>query len=345
MQFSVRSILLGLAAPAFLACATPQSVRFDSVPPGPPADAHPNRLHAPVVTLEELKELDRAPVEVRSQEGAGGGVTGARKVEVGIYLPTYHRDLKLKIKPVPTRLDGWNNSPRKELATFEVQQLFLDPVDYVVPTTAIRCLEMDHVSQTYGDQRAATVEGTNCVLAMIAMWLQDVTLPDPLYDEERFLSDPRYAYNLANFNILTYLADHRDNRTGNFLVSKDEEDRRAYAIDNGITFGDWLFNWFFPWTYAWRQIQVPALPRTSVERLRALNREDLDELAVVSQLEMDADGFLRVAAPTEPFDADEGARRSGTTVQFGLTRDEIDDVWERIQDLLEDVDEGKLTLF
>ena len=33
--------------------------------------------------------------------------------------------------------------------------------------------------------------------------MKDVTLPDPLYDEQRFLSDPNYAYFLSNFNVFT----------------------------------------------------------------------------------------------------------------------------------------------
>ena len=32
-------------------------------------------------------------------------------------------------------------------------------------------------------------------------------------------------------------------------------------------------------------------------------------------------------------------------MQFGLTEDEIDDMWERIEDLIEDVDDGKIPVF
>jgi hypothetical protein len=38
-------------------------------------------------------------------------------------------------------------------------------------------------------------------------------------------------------------------------------------------------------------------------------------------------------------------RIDGSTVQLGLTRSEIDKVWERIEQLLEDVDEGRIGLF
>ena len=38
-------------------------------------------------------------------------------------------------------------------------------------------------------------------------------------------------------------------------------------------------------------------------------------------------------------------RIEGKTLQFGLTDDEIEDVWERIQDLIEDVDDGEIPVF
>ena len=40
-----------------------------------------------------------------------------------------------------------------------------------------------------------------------------------------------------------------------------------------------------------------------------------------------------------------GASRRGTTVQFGLTEGEIDDVWRRIGALIGDVDSGSLPVF
>jgi hypothetical protein len=294
------------------------------------------------VTLEELQSFDRSPVELRSAKGAGGGVTGAEAVVARV--SSFDEDLKFKVKRVPARLDGFNNSPRKELAAYQIQEFFLDPVDYVVPTTGPRCVEVEQWNQGHS-KAPATVDGTKCVLAIYSFWLEDVTLPDPLYDEARFLRDPRYAYHLANFNILTYLVDHHDGRTGNFLVSKQDADRRIFAIDNGTSFGAFFFNWFYPPTFFWREIRVPALPREAVARLRALRREDLDRLAVVAQLEVDDAGILRLAAPGPPIDPGRGARREGGTVQFGLTNSEIEKVWKRIQSLIDKVDDGHLAVF
>ncbi len=178
-----------------------------------------------------------------------------------------------------------------------------------------------------------------------AIWMEDVTVPDDLYEEEKFLYDVAYAYHLANFNIFAYLINLRDNRKGNVLASKGDTNRRVFAVDNGVAFGVILYNWFYPPTYSWRQIRVPALPRNSIERLRKLRREDVDSLLVVNQLEADADGILRIVEPGPPIDPDRGAQREGTKVQFGLTAGEVDAVWERIESLLERVDAGEIALF
>ena len=67
--------------------------------------------------------------------------------------------------------------------------------------------------------------------------------------------------------------------------------------------------------------------------------------AVVVQLEPDVNGILRPTEPGSPLDSEEGARRAGTAVQFGLTHEEIDDIWERIEELVEKLDEGKIPVF
>jgi hypothetical protein len=63
-------------------------------------------------------------------------VTGARRLEVDL-----DKRVWVEWKPMPRLLDGINDSPRKELAAYQFQELFLDPGDYVVPTSAPCCLE------------------------------------------------------------------------------------------------------------------------------------------------------------------------------------------------------------
>jgi len=85
--------------------------------------------------------------------------------------------------------------------------------------------------------------------------------------------------------------------------------------------------------------------RETVDRLRKLSREDLDFLLVVSQLEIGDDGVARQVPPGPSLDDDEGALMRDRTIQFGLTRHEIDEVWTRIQKLVAQVDSGELPVF
>jgi hypothetical protein len=307
----------------------------------------------PAERAEEI--LRNAPFEIRAVQGAGAGVTGARKVDLifeiteeeenEVYLWEMDGDVDLKAKPFPSpHLNGWNNNPRKEIAAYEVQKLFLEPQDYVVPTTLARCIPLEIQSRYRPDARP-TLEGTNCVLMVISLWLANVTVPDVFYDKDRFLSDSAYAYAYGTFNILTYLSDHLDNRKGNFLVSKDDRFPRAYAIDNGIAFGSWIYNWFIPSSYAWRKIVVPAVPKSAVDRLRELRREDLDRFAALVEFHKIGDGDLEAVPPGASLDSSQPVNISGKVVQLGLTESEIDDLWERIEKLIERVDEGHLAVF
>jgi hypothetical protein len=276
------------------------------------------------------------------EKGAGAGVTGAKKAVVR--LGDTGEETVLKLKNFPPALDFPNNSPRREIAAYALQHLFLDPVDYVVPTSGVRCVPFETWKKHNTGSRPH-VRGTQCALISYSAWLQNVTLPDPLYDPERYATDGRYAYYLGNFNILTYLVRHHDTRRGNVLVSKNDDDRRVFAIDNGTTFGAFFYNWFYPPTFAWRNIMLTALPRVSINRLRELKEEDLDVLLVVVQMESDDAGILHIVKPGPSIDDDDGVSVSGTTLQLGLTDDEVEGVWERIEDLLEDIDDGEIGTF
>jgi hypothetical protein len=278
---------------------------------------------------------------------AGAGTTGAEKLTLKFADTDDSFDCKWKPmparwSPVAGRLDGINNSPRKELAAWKIQRLFLEPVDYVVPASVAYCAPIEQVKRRHPDSQP-TLKGSSCVLGVAALWLRDLSLPDPLLDPERFDRDYVYAYYLANLNLFTYLVKHHDGRDGNFLISKNDARRQVFAIDNGVSFGGLFYNWFVP---NWNSIRVPALRRESIERLRALRREDLDQtLGVVAQLERNEAGVY-VNRPLGPnLDAGAGVRQKQGVLQLGLTEGEIGAVWQRIQDLIEDVDDGKIAVF
>ena len=329
--------------PLALACASPlgprdrEPVSFREAPSPHTEDLYPNWPGAP----EEVAELmSKGLAENRGEQGAGGGTTGAEKHT--IYFPEADVEFDAKWKEVPGRLDGFNNSPRKELATYAFQRVFLTPEDYVVPASTVRCVPLESYRERH-PLASPTVKGTQCALGVLSVWMQDVTVPEVLYDEDRFLSDPQYAYFMSNLNLLTYLIDHRDGRGGNFLVSKDDGRRQVFAVDNGISFGPGvIFNYFVP---NWTDLRVAAVRKESIDRLREVRRADLDFLAVVAQLAIDEDGVLRSTPPGAPFDPDSGARERAGSLQFGLTTSEIDGVYARIQKLIQAVDAGHLPVF
>jgi hypothetical protein len=341
MSKTGRRIVLLLMSVSLAACGTTQGqkVRFTG---SVPTRSDQDYTNWPVEPLKAALLMQKAEYEVLSVEPAGSGTTRPEKGE--ILFPETGDKFNIKGKLVPHSLDGINNSPRKELAAWQLQALFLDPVDFTVPSTVLRCVPVKTWLKRH-DEAIPVVPNTNCVLADVTIWMENVTVPDELYEEERFLNDLNYAYHLANFNIFAYLINLRDNRTGNVLVSKDDNNRRVFAVDNGVSFGTIWYNWIYPPTYSWREISVPALPKKSIDRLRKLRRKDIDFLMVASQLEADADGMLQTVQPGAPIDPNRGVRHEGTTVQFGLTAGEVEDIWERIEALIERVDAGEIALF
>jgi len=295
----------------------------------------PQELETTIYKREVAGKLQTGEVKRTAR-----GTTGA--LYVIDYDQVSGKELKWKFKKVvPGWVDSFNTSPRKELAAYEVQKLFLDPEDYVVPTCLAACIPLERYLKAAG-YAAASLEGTDCVLGLGSTWMVDVTIPDTLYDESRFLKDPTYAYFMSNFNILTYLIQHRDARVGQFLVAKDDKRRQVFSIDNGISFGFWPYNFFIT---QWDEIHLPALRKDSIERLRKVKRQDLDFLAVIVQLELDENLVLLPAPVGENLDPTEGAKYKGGTVQFGLSTSEIDDLWQRIQTLIAEVDAGKIQVF
>jgi hypothetical protein len=172
--------------------------------------------------------------------------------------------------------------------------------------------------------------------------LNDVTVPPQIYDRDRFASDPNYAYRMANLNLLTFLIDHRDGRAGNFLVSKNEADRRIFAVDNGISFGSRIYNYFVP---NWNGIEVPAVRRAAVDRLRRVTFDEVHHLEIGIELRIGDDGLLRPVEPGPNLDPNNGVRQRPGVVQLGLDSDEIEEVAGKVADLLDDIDEGDFGQF
>ena len=62
------------------------------------------------------RRLERDPFQITAVEGAPGGVMGARKLD--LTFPKDGMTLKAKWKATSESGDGWNNSPRREIAAY-----------------------------------------------------------------------------------------------------------------------------------------------------------------------------------------------------------------------------------
>jgi hypothetical protein len=338
-------VLLCIAASHLASCSTgPRlgpTLQFKETPSPSVKGQFPNwqfppqELETTIYQRALAGELEGEEVK-RTAQGTTGALVLVTRDEVS------GKDIKWKFKKnVPGWVDSFNTSPRKEIAAYEVQKFFLEPVDYVVPTVLPICVPRDRYLKLAG-YAAPTLEGTDCILGLASIWMVDVTIPDALYDESRFLKDPTYAYYMSNFNILTCLIQHRDARVGQFLVSKDDKRRQVFSIDNGISFGFWPYNFFIR---QWEKIHVPALRKDSIERLRKIQRQDLNFLGVIAQLELNENLVLKPVPVGKNLDPRKGAKYIDGIVQFGLTTSEIDDLWGRIQTLIAEVDAGNIQVF
>lgn len=234
---------------------------------------------------------------------------------------------------------AFNNEPRYEAAAYEVQKLFLEPEEYVVPPTILRAFPVDYVAAQMPGTRP-TFRDAESVLVLLQYWLSNVT-PNDFWDPARAQQDSIYARHIGNMNILTYLIRHGDANVGNFLISSWEEDPRVFAVDNGVSFrsapsdrGD-----------EWRHLQVKRLPARTVQRLKELTEDDLHRaLGVLVEFNV-REGQLVAVDPGENLNPGRGVRRQDGRVQLGLTAREIRDVDQRRRSLLQRVERGQIETF
>lgn len=295
--------------------------------------------HWPLSPDRARELLRTAPFEIRGEKKTEHGTSGPRRLD--LYFPRQDVSLRAKWKPVPPDGDGINNAPRKEVAADRVQEILLDEANYVAAPTVLRCIPLAALPASIRPARS-NVKGASCVLGTLSLWIEDVNVPEQLWSPKRFERDPAYAAAMADLNFFTYLVHHRDGRDGNVLVSSNPDDPRAFAIDNGISFNSRVFNYF---VMNWHTVRVPALRRSSIERLRALPPEQVDSLAIVAEFRLDENGQLVEVPPGANLDPEEGARLQPGVVQMGLTKRELKKLRERIRELLEDVDSGKIRTF
>ena len=290
----------------------------------------------PIADLERLlaaEPLVIAQAEI-SRPKAKGDITLRADVSFGGAPP-----LRVKLRKAEPGADTFNNVPRYDLAAYELQKLFLDPAEYVVPPTTLRMVpRADLAKYSPGVQR--TFPAADQVVAVVQYWLSDIKVIADVYSPARFAADAVYARHIGQLNVLTYLISHRDSNAGNFLIGREEIGARVFSIDHGVAFasaeGDR--------GKLWKDMRVNRLPADTVERLRKVTPQLLaDRLGVLAEWKLEGGKYVPV--PTgRNLSVDSGVRREGDQLQMGLNKQEILAVQRLLMRLLEDVDRGKITL-
>jgi hypothetical protein len=248
--------------------------------------------------------------------------------------------IEVKWAVAPAGGEAFNNQPRYEAAAYELQKLFLDERDYVVPPTALRMVPQSVFAASAGLKGEPTFDDSPAVLVELQYWTMGVT-PEGVFDPKRASRDSVYARHLGDLNILTYLIRHRDANKGNMLLSADSTNPRLFAVDNGVAFASPPSNRGTDW----ERMRVERVSAATVARLRSINEASLaTALGVVGQFERRGDDYV-ATAPGPNLDADKGIRRKGSTLQLGLTTYEIEGVRDRLKSLLKDIDRGKVKTF
>ena len=246
----------------------------------------------------------------------------------------------MKLRRAEPGAEDFNNRPRYDLAAYELQKLFLEPAEYVVPPTALRMVPLAEL-RPYAPEARPTFKGSDEVLVVLQYWLQEVKVIADVYDAGRFAADAAYARHIGQLNVLTSLIEHGDSNVGNFLISRAEEGARVFSIDNGVAFA---FN-ESDRGKLWQDLRVDRLPADTVARLRGITDDDLHRrLGVLAQWALQ-DGHWVAVAPGENLAPGSGVRREGDTVQVGLTKSEVANVGRNLRRLLKDLDSGKIKTY
>ena len=304
------------------------------------AFAQDRNVTLPVPELEQMLQSD--PMRIVSAEisrpKAKGDITLKAEVAFSDRPP-----MRVKLRKAEPGADTFNNVPRYDLAAYELQKLLMDEAGYVVPPTALRMVPLAELRELTSTVEPApvfkpTFKGADEVLCVVQYWLQDVKVPVDVLDAVLVESDPVYARHIGELNVFTYLIEHRDSNLGNFIMSAAPEGARVFSVDNGIAFASEASDR----GEAWKSMRVKRLPADTVDRLRGLTRDALTlHLAVLAEWELKGGHYVAVPL-TANLSANSGVRRKDTTVQMGLTRNEIAGVWDRSRRLLKMIDAGDI---
>ena len=303
---------------------------------GTTAAAQDSNITQPIADLERL--LAAEPLVITQAEisrpKAKGDITLRADVSFGGAPP-----LRVKLRKAEPGADTFNNVPRYDLAAYELQKLFIDPAEYLVPPTALRFIPRADFAK-YQPEVARTFSSADQVLAVLQYWLSDITVVADVLDPARFEADALYARHIGQLNVLTYLIEHRDSNVGNFLIGKSPIGARVFSIDHGVAFASIDSDR----GEAWKQMRVNRLPADTVARLRTITLPSLEQrLGVLAQWKLEGDRFVPVALGPN-LSPGRGVRRQGKDLQMGLKKSEISAVNRLLGRLLQRIDAGEIAV-
>jgi len=301
------------------------------------APAQDANITLPVPEIERMMaapELTIVSAEI-SRPKAKGDITLKADVSFEGKPP-----IRFKLRKAEPGADTFNNVPRYDMAAYELQKLFLDPNEYVVPPTALRFVSLAEFSK-YSPGVVRTFPGAEQVLAVVQYWLQEVKVIADVYNAETFATDPVYARHIGQLNIFTDLIDHSDSNAGNFLISRTTPGARVFSIDNGVAFASEESDR----GKLWKDLRVDRLPADTVERLRKITPEVLQQaLGVVGQWQLQ-DGKYVPVPKGENLSPNQGVRREGDVLQMGLKKSEVSRIARALKNLLEKIDDSDVKTF
>lgn len=266
--------------------------------------------------------MQRPDLEILSASETSTGKQGAHVLTLRAAGVVF----RAKWRPDSSRTT--RNDPRLELGAYAVQKLFLQPSEYVVPPTAVHCFPLAAYRARVDAKAQPTLPGARCISGILSYWLEGVASvmdarKDGWFEGENdhalslalFGRNPVYRDSIARVNVLTYVIGHRDSHTRNFVIARGGSPV-VYSVDNSLSFTMAPNPRILP-ERDWSKIQVPALPRAIIERLRSASQRvaTLANIAVVQR----------------------------TTI--GLTKAEIDGVRQRMLELVARADRGELAVY
>ncbi len=359
MPNDVRPILLAFLL-VCLACESDEVGNVERPTPEPAAPiSKPDQVcrttsrGRPCRTVEEVESWLADPgLEILGAAEPPAGIQGAMVLTLRAprLMPVVFR-AKWRAHSTTTA----RNSPRRELAAYAIQKLFLSPGEYVVPPTAPHCFPLEAYQAKVSRKAKATWSQAPCVYGILSYWLEDVqSLSDAAeagwfhgqyrhaFDPQLFADNAAYRDSISRVNLLTYVIRHADSHAKNFVITTDSAAPLVYSVDNSLSLGLKKNPKLDP-KHDWSELRVPALPKGAVDRLRGAE-EKLDRLAVIAELEPKDGSLVPVEAEKiEPTAM--GLDWVDGRLRVGLSAAEIGDVRVKIALLLQRIEQGGVRLF